>query len=159
MAGVVMWSWRGSQLSAQLTWCLLGSSAVSFTLLSFVITKYLLEILWDYANVLFLLRVCLLLSPGRSCLWHLLLWCLNGDFFILISSIFNNWNSSGRNCGFWIYIFNYIKIFRIGINSEFKDRNYVNWFQWPVSKKKKKQHLWPVFENVMNKKETSIYDS
>lgn len=137
MAGVVMWSWRGSQLSAQLTWCLLGSSAVSFTLLSFVITKYLLETLWDYANVLFLLRVCLLLSPGRSCLWHLLLWCLNGDFFILISSIFNNWNSSGRNCGFWIYIFNYIKIFRIGINSEFKDRNYVNWFQWPVSKKKK----------------------
>lgn len=93
----------------------------------------------------------LLLSPGRSCLWHLLLWRSNGDFSIcFISSIFNNWNSSGRkNCGFWIYIFNYIKIFRIGTNSELKDINRVNWFQM-ASIKEKKQCWWLVFGNIMN---------
>lgn len=142
-------------LSALLKWCLLGSSAVSFSLLPFVITKYLLETLETMQTSCFCL-VCLLLSPGRPCLWHLLLWCLNGDFSILISSIFNNWNSSGRDCGLWIYIFNYNKIFRIGINSELKDINYVNWFQWPVSKKKK-QHLWPVFENVMNLRRKVVF--
>lgn len=82
ISGVVHFEHSAEVASARIYYCKL-------TLLSFVITEY------DYANVLFLLRVCLSYHlADLAC--GLLLWCLNGGFSISFISIFNNWNSSGR---------------------------------------------------------------
>lgn len=62
---------------------------------SFIVTEYLVERTGDYANILFLLTLCLLILAhiSDSCLWQLLMWCFNGDFlFLPFFSIFINWN-------------------------------------------------------------------
>lgn len=81
--------------------------------------------------------------------------------FYFIPSTCINWNSSVRKgyC-FWIYIFNYNKIFRISTNLELKVVNYIKMIP-NTNVKERKMKLVTCFRKYEYNelmKESSIYD-
>ena len=104
----------------------------------------------SYANVLFLLK----LLPTHFCIhWQILLVTtvvFECDFVSLIPSTFINWILSVREgyC-FWIYNFNYNKIFRISTDLELKGVNHVKMIP-NANIKERKTKLQPVPENIVN---------
>lgn len=131
-------------------------------LLSFVVTKYLLKILWDYANVLFLLKP-LPTHFGihcESCLCcQLLLWWSNGDFLFLSFYIYwlEFFCKKGISTSGFVF-FNYSKIFRISTNLELKDVNLIKLIP-NTNIRERKTKLVTCFRkyNELMKK-SSIYD-
>lgn len=78
--------------------------------------------------------------------------------FCFSHSTFINWNSSVRKgyC-FWIYVFNYNKIFRINTNLEPKDVNYIQVIP-NTDIKERKTKLVTCFRKYTEHMKKSIYD-